>query len=365
MNNKRMIIDGHQDIAWNVMTFDRDYTRSVAETRALEAGTRVPQVNGDTVISWDEYQNGRVALVFATIFATPIRHRWGDWDIHSYSTAKEANQIYLKQLDIYQLMVFENPQKFRIIASQGELNTHVQQWQAADEAHPAPVGMVLLMENAEAVKTPDELKMWWDLGVRLIGPAWKSNRFCGGTGSPGPLTAEGYALLEKISELGMVLDLSHMDEESVLQTFDFYHGAMIASHSNPAGVVEDSTSNRHLSDHVIRELVRRDAVIGMVPYNAFLTRGWTRELSRELVPLERLVDHIDYICNLAGNARHVALGTDFDGCAGVQDIPDGIDTIADLQKLEDLLAKRGYSDVEIGDVFHENWLRILRKNLPE
>jgi len=365
MNKRRMIIDAHQDIAWNVMTFDRDYTRSVEETRALESGTPVPQVNGDTVISWQEYQRGQVAVVFATIFATPQRHRWGDWDTHCYTSAKEANQIYLRQLDIYQMMVADHPDKFRIIASQGELRSHLEHWKTADENHPAPVGLVLLMENAEAVQTPDELKMWWDLGIRLVGPAWKSNRFCGGTGSPGPLTAEGYALLEKIAELGMVLDLSHMDEESVWQTFEFYQGAMIASHSNPAAVVDDPTSNRHLSDRVIRELIRRDAVIGIVPYNAFLSRGWTRANSRELVPLERVVDHIDHVCDLAGNARHVALGTDFDGCAGVQDVPAGIDTIADLQKLEDLLTKRGYTDGEISDIFHENWQRILMKNLPE
>lgn len=364
MKKKRMLIDGHQDIAWNVMTFDRDYTRSVAETRALEAGTRVPQVNGDTVISWGAYQQGQVALVFATLFATPQQHRWGDWDVHSYASAKEANQIYLRQLDVYQQMAFDHPDKFRLIASQVELKAHLAQWARADEDHPAPVGLLLLMENAEAVQTPDELKMWWDLGVRLIGPAWKTTRLCGGTGSPGPLTAEGYALLEKISELGMILDLSHMDEESVLQALEFYPGVMIASHSNPAAVVNDPASNRHLSDRVIRELIRRDGVMGMVPYNAFLTRGWTRSVARSAVPLERVVDHIDHICDLAGNAWHVALGTDFDGCAGVQDVPDGIDTIADLQKLEDLLAKRGYAEGEIDAIFHENWLRVLFKHLP-
>ena len=235
--------------------------------------------------------------------------------------------------------------------------------QAGVEEHP--VGLAILMEGAEGVRAPAELEAWWKRGVRLIGPAWAGNRFCGGTREPGPLTREGFALLEAMASFGFTLDLSHMDEQAALQALDEYPGKIIASHANAAALLEAADSNRFLSNRLLRGLLERGGVIGVVPYNRFLVWGWTPADGRGVVRLEDLVAQIDYICQMAGDARHTGLGSDFDGGFGLQSVPAGIDTIADLQSLVPILAEKGYTDSDIAAIMGENWLSLLRESLPE
>ncbi|MBN1148692.1 MAG: dipeptidase, partial [Anaerolineales bacterium] len=228
-----------------------------------------------------------------------------------------------------------------------------------------PVGLAILMEGAEAVRAVGELDEWWARGVRIIGPAWSGNRFCGGTREPGPLTPEGYALLEGMADLGFGLDLSHMDEKAALQALDIYPGTIMATHSNALALLSGSESNRHLSDRLIRGILERDGVIGVVPFNAFLKQGWRSGDPREQVTLERLMAQIDYICQMAGDARHAGIGSDFDGGFGLQSVPLGLDSIADLAKLAPLLAERGYSSEDSAAVLGGNWLARLQEILPE
>ncbi len=201
--------------------------------------------------------------------------------------------------------------------------------------------------------------------MRLIGPAWAGNRFCGGTEEPGGLTKEGFLLLEAMADLGFVLDLSHMDEAAVMQALDIYPGMVIASHANPLSMLPGEESNRFLPDHVLEGILERDGVIGIVPYNRFLDASWRKGMRRELVSIERVAAHIDYVCQLAGNADQVGLGTDFDGGFGWQHVPHEIDSIADLQKLSPLLAEKGYSEDDLAAIFGKNWLNMLQSALPE
>jgi membrane dipeptidase len=198
--------------------------------------------------------------------------------------------------------------------------------------------------------------------VRILGPAWAGNRFCGGTGEPGPLTADGFALLEAMAEFGYILDLSHMDEKAALQALDMYPGQLVATHANSLAMLVGSQSNRHLSDRLIRGLIERNGMIGIVPFNNFLKFGWSR---REDVPLMMVFQQIDHVCQLAGDAKHVGLGTDFDGGFGLQSTPAGIDTIADLHKIAPLLRQGGYSEDAIAAFFGINWLDCIGKALPE
>jgi len=227
-----------------------------------------------------------------------------------------------------------------------------------------PVGLVILMENAEGVRSPAELMEWWQGGVRLIGPAWAGTRFCGGTREPGPLTPEGITLLGAMAEVGFVLDISHMDEQAALQALDLYPHQVIASHSNALALLPDADSNRHLPDSVIHGLLERQGVIGILPANGFLLPGWKEKGGRSAVTLDHVVAQIDYICQQAGDARHVALGSDFDGGFGLQSVPSGVDTIADLQQLVPLLADKGYRAADIEAIFNGNWLGVLRGCLP-
>ncbi len=364
------IIDSHEDLAWNMATFGRDYTLAAAQTRAREHDTETPARNGDTLLGWPDYQRGRVAIVFGTLFAAPKRAQEGEWDWLCYLTSDQAHTIYSAQLDSYHRLCDDHPDKFRLIRTIGDLGKVLDQWDSLPNEHPhpaeaPPVGLVVLMEGAEGVRDPSELEDWRRRGVRLIGPAWRGTRFCGGTREPGPLTPEGYALLEGMADIGFTLDLSHMDVKAALQSLDFYPGDIVATHANAAALLKDDESNRPLPDTVIRRLIERDGVIGVIPFNSFLMPGWKRGDDRRAVTLRHLVAHIDYICQMAGDARHVGIGTDFDGGFGLQSVPAEIDTIADIQKLALLLAEKGYSDPDIAAILGGNWRSLLERTLPE
>jgi membrane dipeptidase len=314
---------------------------------------------------------GRVALVFATLFAAPLRLQAGAWDTQCYADTGQARRIYRSQRDAYQRLTGEHPDKFCLVKTGGDLQGLLAQWRqpVQDRGDPAGhddlrVGLTLLMEGAEAIGEPSELEEWWQDGVRLIGPAWAGNRFCGGTREPGPLTGEGFALLETMAELGFGLDLSHMDEQAALQALDAYPGPLAATHSNARDLLKGYEGNRHLSDRLIQGILERQGVIGVVLFNAFLKSGWRRGDRREEVGLEHVAAQIDYICQIAGDAAHVGIGSDFDGGFGLQCIPHGMDTIADLSLLAPFLAEYGYSQEDIVGILGGNWLSWLERLLP-
>jgi membrane dipeptidase len=364
MGKKILITDAHQDIAWNILTFGRDYTRTSAEIRASEVGSVAPTVNGDTLLGWDVYQQGNLAVIFSTLFAPPIRSKGGDWDILCYRDGEEAYRLYRQQADTYHHLVDKHPDKFTLIQTKEALRSLVLKWENASDENPAPVGLVILMEGADCVHTPDDLAEWWEVGVRIIGPAWMKTRYSGGTGEPGPLTEAGYQLLDSMAEFGIPLDISHMDEKAVLQALDHFPGRIIATHANPQKLL-NSQHNRFLSDRVLQGLIERDGIVGIVPFNRFLNRNWTTEDSRDRLSLEDVAAHIDYVCQMAGDARHVGIGSDADGGFGLQSVPREMDSAADLQKLVPFLKKKGYSNEEIQAILGGNWTGFLDDTLPE
>jgi len=365
-----LIVDAHEDLAWNMLTFGRDYLRAAAETRRREVGTQIPALNDDTMIGWLDYQVGNVGLVFATLFASPQRHCAGSWDKLCYADGHQARRICRDQLNLYARLTDDHPDQFRLIQSTKELEDLLSIWQTSSAVVESgevqkgnPVGLVLLMEGADAVRDPGELDEWWEGGLRLIGLAWTGTRYCGGWLEPGPLTDSGRVLLERMGELGFGLDLSHMDEKAAYEALDLYDGTLFATHSNPQALQKGHESNRHLPDSLIKGILERDGVIGVHFYNAFLKPGWHRGDPREEVTMAHLVAQIDYICQMAGDALHVGLGSDFDGGLGLQSVPIGIDSVADLKKLAPFLAERGYSDDDCAAILGGNWIRLLRRIL--
>lgn len=361
-----LIIDAHQDLAWNILTYGRDYTRSVSETRRLEAGTDIPARNGDSLIGWPEYQRGRVAVVFSTLYATPARKK-EVWDTVVYKDSESAHRLYRDQIDVYRKLADSHPDKFRLISSTSELDSVIGHWSTPElDSSGHPVGLIYLMEGADGIRSPHELSMWWDLGLRMIGLAWTGTRYCGGTGEPGPLTDEGRQLISAMADYNFILDLSHMDEAAAYESLDRYEGPVMATHANCAALMRGSETNRHLPDDVIRGLIEREGVIGVIPLNTFLKAGWLRKNGsrRDEVPLDALIAHIDHICQLAGNSEHAAIGSDFDGGFGLQSIPPELDSIADLPLIAKKLMERGYTETDAANVLGGNWLRFLRRNLP-
>lgn len=378
-----LVVDAHQDLAWNMHLFGRDYTRSVLETRRREAGTDIPLHNDDTLLGWPDYQSGRIAVVFATIFIAP-QHRKEAWETLYYTDENQAHALYRQQNELYDRLVEEHPDKFRRILNTRELSEVLAHWdrRELDINYPSsqveaqdlggaqcgnghPVGLITLMEGAEGVRSVAELEDWWQWGVRVIGPAWAGTRFCGGTLEPGPLTKAGMELLDGMAATGFILDISHMDENATLPAIDHYPGRVIATHANCKALLKGVDSNRHLSDRVIRELITRQGVIGVVLYNKFLKPGWEQGDDRDLVSIQAVVDQIDYICQIAGDARHVGIGSDFDGGLGWQSVPREIDTVADLHKLDPLLAERGFGREDREAIFGGNWSRLLLESLAE
>lgn len=338
------------------------------ETRRLEVGTPTPQYNGDSLVGWPEYQRGRVAIVFSTLYAAPAKKK-DAWDVVVYKDSESAHRLYRDQIDIYRKLTDSHPDKFRLITSTPELDSIIEHWSTPDhhnnEDHH-PVGLIQLMEGADGIRSPHELSEWWEMGLRMIGLAWAGTRYCGGTGEPGPLTDEGRELVSAMADFNFILDLSHMDEAAAYESLDRYEGPVMASHANCAALMRGADTNRHLPDNVIRGLVERDGVIGLIPFNAFLKPGWKRANGsrREEVPLDVLVAHIDHICQLAGNSLHAGIGSDFDGGFGLQSIPPEVDSIADLPLIATKLIERGYSETDAENILGGNWLRFLKRNLP-
>jgi len=361
-----LIVDAHADIAYNMLKYGRDYTRPAAETRRLESGSHTVQDNGDTLLGWADYQRGQVALVFATLFAAPIRFRTYETEKQVYRTFDEAHKLYSDQLDAYHRLTDTVPDKFRIIASKRDLDLHLDHWnQSTPEATGHSVGMVILMEGGEAIRDLSELDMWHSRGVRLIGPAWVGTRYCGGWKEPGPLTEDGRKLLAAMTDFNFTLDLSHMDERAAAEALDSYEGPIVATHANCAALMRNSNTNRHLSDRILEGIIERDGVVGIVPFNTYLKVGWSvNKSAREEVSLQDVVNHMDHVCQVAGDSLHVGIGSDFDGGFGLQSVPHEIDTVADLQKLVSLLGARGYSEQDVENILGGNWLTRLKRDLP-
>ncbi len=361
-----LIVDAHADIAYNMLKYGRDYTRAAEETQRLEIGTAAALENEDALLGWPDYQRGQVAVIFSTLFALPARWSTSSNKSQVYKTFDEAHRFYHEQLMTYHQMTDSAPDKFRLIASSRDLDLILDHWQnpvPSESGHP--VGMVVLMEGAEGIRNLSELEEWHELGLRLIGPAWVGTRYCGGWKEPGPLTNDGRKLLSAMADYNFILDLSHMDEQSAVEALDIYRGPIVGTHGNCLSLMPNVNSNRYFSDRVLEGIIERDGVVGVVPFNSYLKVGWTvGQNKREEVPLRYVADHIDHICQIAGDALHAGIGSDFDGGFGLQSVPPEIETVADLQNLVSLLQARGYSETDIANIFGGNWIARLKRDLP-
>ena len=353
-----IVVDAHEDIAYNALMYGRDYRHSAWRKRRLEVNSPVPSRNGNATVGLTDALLGRVAITFATLFVAPRTRHTEAWDTLSYSDEHEAYQLALRQMDYYERLADEH-EKIDLVRTQVDLDAVLETWGEATDIRDHHAGLVMLMENADPILEPKQFEEWYERGVRVVGPAWRGTRYCGGTGEPGPLADLGRELLEILADFNVLLDLSHMAEESYLEAVDRYAGPMIASHSNPQRFRQ---SDRHLSDDMIHRLTERDGVMGVVMYNAFLSNDWDRQ---ERLPFNVVPDVIDYICQLTGSAAHVGLGSDFDGGFGVESVPQGIDTLADLLTVGDALRERGYEEADIAAILGGNMLRKLREVLPE
>lgn len=338
-----MYIDGHLDLATNVTIHKRDLTRDVLEQRRQDQWE-----DKELLVTLPELRRSGVGIVFGTIFTLSLdtvqsAHRpLTQWQrAICYSTPDEAHRLGVEQVEVYERWEAEG--QIRILRSQNDLSAHVNAWTAGDRT----VGLVLLMEGADPIRTPEELNWWWERGLRIVGPAWKRTRYAGGTDAPGPLTDLGKDLVRAMKARGVVLDVSHLAEESFWDAMALRPDRVIASHSNARAI---TPGDRHLSDRQIRALGAKN---GIVLGDIFLKPG----PGEEPVTLDDVQRHAEHIAGLIG-WEHVAIGSDFDGGFGLQETPRAITRGADFKKL----GRVAPPDTRTG-LLGGNWLRFLQHAL--
>jgi membrane dipeptidase len=349
---KVFIIDAHLDLSMNALEWNRDLRLPVTDIRRRESGLEDKPDRGRGTVSLPELRRGGIGLVVATQIARYVApgNPLPGW--HSPWQAWAQTQ---GQLAWYKAM--EEAGEMVMIKDLPSLERHVAGWDATK-----PIGYILSLEGADSLVTPEYLERAYAYGLRAVGPAhYGPGRYANGTDSSGGLNAEGKILLREMERLGIILDATHLCDDAFWDAMDLFHGPVWASHNNCRALVDH---NRQFSDEMVRALVAKGAVIGGALDAWMMVPGWVRGRSTPEgmgCNLEKVIDHLDHICQLAGNTLHVGLGTDLDGAFGKEQCPYDLETIADLQQIPGLLAKRGYGPEDIGNILHGNWLRFLRR----
>lgn len=349
------IFDGHLDLAWNAIDFRRDLTTTVKAIRESEKSRSEPGYGKNTV-SLPDMRTGGVGVCVATLLAR--LHRPGN-PMFGYATPEACFAVAKGQLAYYEAM--QRAGHVRILTTRQALDAHVHQWEL--DPKKTPIGVIISMEGADPVLDPSNIHDWHQLGLRAIGLThYGLNRYGGGTACEDGLAPEANELLREIRNLGILLDLTHLSDKAFWEAVKLYDGRVLASHQNSRKLVP---GQRQFTDEQLKVVIERDGVVG-ASFDAWMLQAdYVRGQAEPSVTLEAVANHIDYVCQLAGNCRHSALGTDLDGGFGVDQCPRGLDTIADLRKIGHILARRGYSHDDMVAIVHGNWLRLFLECLPE
>jgi membrane dipeptidase len=351
------IMDAHLDLAMNAMEWNRNLRQTVDQLRDREKGLTDKPDRERNVVSLPALREGKIGLVVATQIARYVRKGSPLPGWHSPEQAWAQSQ---GQLAWYGAMV--DQEEMIQIVDKASLETQVKTWLDDSTADAdKPVGFILSLEGADSLVNISYLEKAYTYGLRALGPAhYGEGRYAGGTGTEDGFSEAGKSLLKEMDSLHMILDVTHLTDVGFSEAMDIYKGPVWASHHNCRTLVKNQ---RQLTDDQIRILIERGAVIGGVLDAWMLADGWIRGVSlpRAMgVNLDRLIDHYDHICQIAGNADHIAIGSDLDGAFGTEQSPYDLNSIADLQKLPALLTLRGYAAEDIQKILHGNWLRFLR-----
>jgi membrane dipeptidase len=354
--SRTFIIDAHLDLAMNAIEWNRDLTRPLTEIRQREMHMKDKPGRGNGTVCLPELRKGRIGLVVATQLSrfTPYGSSLPGW--HSQQQAWAMTQA---QLAWYREM--EALGEMVQITNLSQLEKHLTLWDnetIADDIKP--VGYILSLEGADSLVNVSYLHKAYEYGLRAIGLShFGPGCYAPGTKLEGPITAQGIELLKEMSMLDLILDVTHLTDEGFYQVMNIYKGPVWASHQNVRKIVP---TQRQLTDDQVRQLIQRDAVIGGmldcwamdIRFIDTISDPWQLNIK-----MENLVNHWDHICQIAGNSRHIAIGSDLDGIFGTEQSPWDMNSIADLQKYEDILTRRGYQKEDIKNIFHNNWFRFL------
>ena len=349
------ILDAHLDLAMNALEWNRDLTWTVEDIRKSETGmTDKPDRERNTV-SLYAMRKGNIGICVATQIANVKKNS----NLPGWNSSQQAWAQTQGQLAWYKAM--EDLGEMVQITNAAQLNRHLELWEN-DVVSKKPIGYILSLEGADSIVNIDYLEKSYNLGLTAIGPAhYGPGTYAHGTDSVGGIGVKGKELLKKIEELNLILDATHLCDVSFWETMKVYNGPVWASHNNCRKFVNH---NRQYSDEQINELIRRDAVIGIALDAWMMVPNWVRGESTPEgmgVTLDQMIDNIDHICQLSGNAFHVGIGSDLDGAFGKEQSPDDLDTIADLQKIPLMLSKKGYTKIDIENIMSQNFIKFLKR----
>ncbi|WP_245645617.1 dipeptidase [Niabella ginsenosidivorans] len=349
-------IDAHLDLSMNALEWNRDLRLPVAQINQRENGLTDKPDRAKATVALPELRKGNIGLVVATQIARYVApgNPLPGW--HSQQQAWAQTQ---GQLAWYNAM--EEEGEMVQIADLDALEQHVRLWMGNTAADKKPVGYILSLEGADSIVGLQHLEKAYQYGLRAVGPAhYGPGVYAQGTDAAGFMGVKGHALLKEMERLNIILDATHLCDDSFWEALEHFNGPVWASHNNVRALVHH---NRQYSDDQLKALIERGAVIGGALDAWMMVPGWVRGQSEPRAMncnLEVVVDHLDHICQLAGNADHIGMGSDLDGAFGKEQCPYDLETIADLQKLPALFKKRGYADADIEKIMHGNWLRFLR-----
>ncbi len=364
------LFDAHLDMSMNALDLERDQTLPVSAMRERES-VGVPDDRGIATVSMDELRAGGCGVVLSTVIARakpwvtadrPGQHGDIDWPDPTM-----AYGVAMGQLAYYRLL--EAQGHLSILDSAEALKQHLADWDDAPDT--TSVGVIITMEGADPIVEPYLLYHWHEEGLRTLMLAhFGKSHYAHGTPtkSPdnphdidGPLTDFGRALLPIMHELGMPLDLTHTADKTFAEAADLFEGRIYSSHTACRALAE---MPRNHTDEQLKQIIERDGVIGLPMYNHFLNAAYQEDSPKEMVTYAMVADHIDHICQLAGNAKHVGIGSDADGGFCKEHMPAELDTHRDINKLGDALSPRGYGDDDIAGILKDNWLRFFGETLP-
>ncbi len=358
-------IDTHLDLATNAINLNRDLTKPVHAIRQKELDLKWKDTpdRGNGTVALPELRKGQVGLVVATIISRFAKqgNPLPTLNLPGWHSPEQAYAFGQAQLGWYRVM--EERGEMVQIKNWPQLQKHVGLWKGKAAPNKVkPVGYILSLEGADSIVDLGYLEKYYENGLRAIGLShYGPGRYAAGTHSDGSgITKIGKELLREMERLHMILDLTHLTDKGFFEAMKIFKGSVWASHQNCRAVVN---GERQFSDEQIKLIIERGGAIGgaLDAWMLYPDYKMGRDDPKTRgIDLEKLVDHFDHICQLAGNSLHIGFGTDLDGLFGTEQSPCDLDTIADIQKYNRILSKRGYGKEDIENIFHKNWLRVIK-----
>lgn len=331
------VVDTHEDIAWHCLENGRDFVNPAGAVCMI-------------TLPW--LQACGMRLICATLFTLPGR------------PVGERQWKLFSQLEMYQELFQRYPRELVPIRTKTDLVRLAALREITSSVTGTaayPIGVILLMEGLDLLSGPAELQTWFDRGLRMAGMTWygKNHYACGTSGDGSGLSPLGRSLLSELERLGMILDLSHLNDPGVEDVFTHFNGPICASHSNSRHI---TAHERNLTDAQAQEVARRGGVIGLNLLATLIQRGWRKGDAQP--PLAAATEHPLYLARLVGS-QHVGIGADLDGGLTPENTPAGINRIDDLPRLGENLLQRGFSTEDVAGFMGVNWWRFFERSLPD